>query len=283
MTSTHIAKIRIAPDDGSGLSSLDYNVIPNNIGLHLQIPRVNMWDVSFKHVVILEPDEAQIIQINVYVQRPDFEDRSFHSIRSHNSFIGTINPKTLENTGVVLDTGAGVLLPGGVEYLAPDIAIHRPDLHMQTQYITLLAAPATNLSAIQEPCPEQANQRFIQLNIHKYEHKKEQRRLYTRYWNDDGRFFTLICSKWLDKQWLIYQVDRLNQTIAFMRIQAPANSTLTEIQPGGKIIISEFDLLREIVRVIEPTKTDISSVLTGIPFTAAEFIAKFTEQNKINY
>jgi hypothetical protein len=297
MTSTHIAKIKVAPDNGTGLTFLDYKVQTNDIGLNQQIPKVNMWDVSFKHVSGLGPDGAQIRQINVYVRRSDFDDRSFHSIRSQHSFIGTINPETLENTGVVPNPTE--LLQGGVEYLAPDIAIHRPDLHGLTQYFTLIAPASLSETVVvvpgcldpeepvqsQQPTLQQKliRQKLIQVNIHDYEHRKEQRRLYARHWNDDGRFFTLICSKWTDTQWLIYQVDRLTRTIVFMRVKAPAGGLATEIEHGGRIVISKFNLFRETVRVIEPTKQTISTVLTGIPSTASGFIAKFAKQKIINY
>ena len=217
----------------------------------------------------------------MYVQRSNFDDRSFHSIRSQNSFIGTINPETLENTRVVPNPTE--LLLGGVEYLAPDIAIHRPDLLELTQYFTLIAPTSVkNLSDDQAQKPT-SQQKIIQVNIHDYEHRKEQRRLYARHWDDDGRFFTLICSKWVGNHLIIYQVDRLTRTIGFMNIKTPANGTVIEIQPGGRITISEFALSLEIIRVIEPTKTDIAALLTGIPSTAAELIAKFAEQKIINY
>ena len=293
MTSTHIAKIRVVPDNGTGLTYLDYKVTTNNIGLNQQAPRENMWDVSFKHVPStlnynsvstesgLGPDGTQTSQINLYVQRSDFDDRSFHCIRSQNSFIGTINPETLENARVVANPTE--LLLGGVEYLAPDIAIHRPDLLELTQYFTLIAPTSVkNLSDYQAKQPT-SQQKLIQVNIHDYEHRKEQRRLYAHHWDDDGRFFTLICSKWLGNQLIIYQVDRLTRTIGFMNIKIPSHGTVFEIQPDGRIVISEFDLSLEIIRVIEPTKTNISAVLTGIPITAAELIAKFAEQKIINY
>ena len=331
MTSTHIAKISVAPDDGTGLIKLDYKTMPNNIVLKSQDIAEHIIDVSFNQVNGLGPSGTQQSrQINVYMKRPHFYKLCFHSIMSHHSFIGTINTETLENARVPNQE----FLNGGVEYLAPDIAIHRPDLHDLTQYFTLLAEPTKNLSdvpstqtevplhwainpshtveskillhsnsaplisnqhpggvglefnvngTVHEPCLKQAKKRLIQLNIHYYEERKEQRLLIAHKWDDDGRFFTIICSKWLDKQWLIYQVDRATRSIAFMRIQAPANDTVIEIQPGGKIIISRFDLLRETVRVIEPIKTHISSVFTGIPCTTAEFIAKFVCQKKINY
>ena len=274
MTSTHIAKIIVAPDYGDGWTKLDYKIIPNNIGLGQQATRENIWDVSLKQVSRLGPDGTRISQINVYMPRLEYIDVFLHSIRSHNSLIGTINPETLENTGVFPNPTE--LLPGGgVNYLAPDIVIHRPDLHVLTQYFTLLAPEQSQQPTLQ--------QKLIQVNIHDYEPKKEQRNLYVRYWNDDGRFFTLICSKWTDTRWLIYQVDRLTRTIAFMRVKVPANDLTTEIQHDGQIVISKFDIFRETVRVIEPAKTDISAVLTGIPGTAAEFIAKFAEQKIINY
>lgn len=299
MTSTHIAKISVAPDDGTGLIKLDYKTMPNNIVLKSQDIAEHIIDVLFNQVNGLGPSGTQQSrQINVYIKRPNFNKLCFHSIMSHHSFIGTINTETLENARVPNQE----YLNGGVEYLAPDIAIHRPDLHDLTQYFTLLAEPAKNLSdvpstqtevplhwainpshMVHEPCLKQAKKRLIQLNIHYYEHRKEQRRLIAHKWDDDGRFFTIICSKWLDKQWLIYQVDRATRSIAFMRIQAPAYDTVIEIQPGGKIIISRFDLLRETVRVMEPIKTYISSVFTGIPSTTAEFIAKFVCQKIINY
>ena len=317
MTSTHIAKIKVAPDNGIGLTFLDYKVTTNNIDLKQQAPKGSIWDVSFKQVSRSEPDGTQTSQINVYVQRSGYVGEFFHSIRSHNSFIGTINPETLENTGVISNP-TELFHGGGVDYLAPDIAIHRPDLHGLTQYFTLLATSSlsetfvvvqgsldhqvpSSLSEtvavvqgsldpavpvqIKQPTSQQKliQQKLIQVNIHDYETKKEQRRLYARHWNDDGRFFTLICSKWTDTQWLIYQVDRLTRTIVFMRVKAPASGLMTEIQHGGRIVISKFDLFRETVRVIEPTKTDISAVLTGIPSTASGFIAKFTEKKIINY
>lgn len=293
MTSTHIAKIKVAPDNGTGLTFLDYKVQINNIDLKQQVPREYIWDVSFKQVSRLAPDGTQTSQINVYVQRSDLGDRFFHSIRSQYSFIGTINHETLENTGVIANPTE--LLRGSVvDYLAPDIAIHRPDLLGMTQYFTLIEpASLSETVAVAHGCldpevPAQAKQltsqqKLIQVNVHDYEHRKEQRRLYARHWNDDGRFFTLICSKWTDTQWLIYQVDRLTRTIAFIRVRAPAGGLTTEIQHCGRIVISKFDLFRETVRVIEPTKTNIASVLTGIPSTAAEFIAKFSEQKIINY
>ena len=312
MTSTHIAKIKVAPDSGTGLTFLDYKVTTNNIDLKQQAPRENIWDISFKQVSRLGLDGTQTSQINVYVQRLEYVDGFFHSVRSHNSFIGTINLETLENTGVIINP-TELLHGGGVDYLAPDIAIHRPDLHGMTQYFTLLAPsslietvvvvpgcldPAVTPSLLEtfvvaqgseDPAvPVQteqptSQQKLIQVNIHDYEPRKEQRRLYVRHWNDDGRFFTLICSKWTDTQWLIYQVDRLTRIIAFMRVKVPASGLMTEIQHGGRIVISKFDLFRETIRVIEPTKTDISAVLTGIPSTASGFIAKFTEQKIINY
>jgi len=278
MTSTHLAKIRVAPDNGTGLTCLDYKVTTNNIGLNQQAPREDMLDISFKHIRGLGSDGTQTSQINVYMQRSDFDDRSFHSIRSQKSFIGTINPETLDNTRVVPNPTE--LLLGGVEYLAPDIAIHRPDLLGLTQYFTLMVS---DVQATSQAKQATSQQKLIQVNIHDYEPRKEQRRLYARHWDDDGRFFTLICSKWLGNHLIIYQVDRLTRTIGFMNIKTPANGTVIEIQPGDRITISEFDLSLEIVRVIEPTKTDISAVLTGIPITAAELIAKFAEKKIINY
>jgi hypothetical protein len=68
-----------------------------------------------------------------------------------------------------------------------------------------------------------------------------------------------------------------------MRVKAPAGGLATEIEHGGRIVISKFNLFRETVRVIEPTKQTISTVLTGIPSTASGFIAKFAKQKIINY
>lgn len=301
ITPDQIAKLSIQPDCGDGFTRLDFKQVPNPIitteikWFSLQIFVKKMAQSANNITHQQEPSGAYPGQfLNIYSHNT-YRSHSEHSFNDKPLLLGTINSDTLDIKCYYSQPKIPAIMihqqhpqkeepskipgvfPGIFEYLAPDIIIHRPDIGKLTQYLTLLVP--THAESV-------TPYKSIIINIHEFEHKKEQRKYKVVDMKDNGMTFTIIYTKFQDDTWTIYQVDRYTQKIYHMVIPKPKLSTQDfhiEILQSGKIRIYKFNVFRETIRCICPCTTNLVMILDKLPEPAAYQISKFAKQKIIIY
>lgn len=289
-TPNQIARLGIQPDDGTQHIRLDFalasTTIFDQVSNRLEIEVMYSFDTVIQLSVQRKTsDKLTRPNILVYKNNKNFTRREYHCLTEPLICLGMVNMETLETTTYYsypnptqkLTINQAQKFPGVYEYLAPDIIIHRPDVHhLNEQYLTLLVQSEDTVAG---DLPKQ-----IQVNIHEFEPKKEQRKYFYVDMSDDGQVFTLIYRKSQDNTWTIYQVDRQSQQICHMVIAKPDISDIhIEITKTHSARIYNFNLNRDTIKSISPSIANMVSVLTDIPESMARIVGQFAKQKIINY
>jgi hypothetical protein len=303
ITPQQIALLGIQPDCGYSFTRLDFKQVPNPIIIHdikwfssqiivkkVRHPTNSITNQQAEVNEHIDTHQGQFL--NIYSQNT-YRSHSEYSINYAPLLLGTINfdtldikcyyshpkiPALMEQQLIKEPDEFLDILTGIFEYLAPDIIIHRPDVSKLTQYLSLLVPTAQDGTT---------PPKLIIMNIHEFEPKKEQRKYMVVDMIDDGRLFTIIYTKFQDDTWSIYRVDRTTRTIIHMVVPKPPKSSSQdihiEIQSTGLIRIYKFNILRETIRTICPSTTNLVMLLDKISEPAAYLISKFAKQKIINY